>query len=764
MDMIKNGLIVKQGKLFHLKGDETPIANEPAKVSDDIFNNINDPIDTFVVPESGRQQKERSHKENKGGKHSVESSGKEGGGKRSDKRHEKRSDKKLDKHTDKKSEKKTLNLITTENNSGSTSGKSSVSNLGRSSSLNGVVVFGSDGRLAVSYETGKETKIIRILEKPRDIGIDDRVVFNVATTDGEESALITKVLKKEIKFISGNFEMKGFQGVVYSDARNSRQIIIGKRDFNGAKSGDKVNVEILNPEDINTEGFDLEGKVIEILGKAGETDAELLSIARKYNLEKDFPADVLNEAKKIKFKSVTEGRLDLRDENIFTIDPVDARDFDDAVSIKKTSTGYKIGVHIADVSHYVKPGSPLDIEALKRATSVYFVTGVIPMLPEKLSNDICSLKPNVDRLTYSVIFELDKKLEVKKFDIKKTIINSKRRFTYEEAQEVIETGKGDFAADLKMMFELTQKLTKKRIADGALDFGSKEVKFVFDKKGKVKEIKIKERLDSMRLIEEFMLLANKCATLYIRDLAKEKGFKIPFVYRVHDNPDAAKIKTVTEFVKQFGFKLNVKDKKSINEVIESVKGRKEEFVINDMIIRSMAKAIYSENNIGHYGLGFEFYTHFTSPIRRYPDLIVHRMLNEYITEPKAIKKKVENYKNLLPGIVKHCSEKEQNATQAERESIKIKQIEYLQSRIGDVYEGMISALVQYGMFVEINDLLIEGMVRYQDIKDDYYEFDPKRHMAIGRRRKRIFQAGQLVKIKVSKVNMENKKIDFVLVQ
>lgn len=712
MEMIKNGLIEKQGKHYGLAG---------AKPNGSSFN-----------------ETEKSYKNNKRG-----------------------------------TRKGKADLNVSQSNISSAKGSSSKSLSSKNSSskftsvkstsFNGVVVFGQDGRLAVSSSDG-EISAVSILEKPRDLGIDDRVIFDISETDGVKGALISKVIKKEINFLSGNFEVKSHQGIVYSDGRNSRQILISKRDFNGAVPGDKVNIEILNPEDINNESFDLEGKVIEILGKAGETDAELLSISRKYNLQKDFPADVMEEAKKIKFKSVVKDRLDLRDENIFTIDPADARDFDDAVSIKKTSTGYKIGVHIADVSHYVKPGSPLDIESLKRATSVYFVTGVIPMLPEKLSNDICSLKPDVDRLTYSVLFELSKTLELKKYDIKKTIIRSKRRFTYEEAQEVIEKGKGDFAAELKLMYDVTQKLTKKRISEGALDFGSKEVKFVFDKKGKVSEIKIKERLDSMRLIEEFMLLANKCATLFVRDMAKDKGFKIPFVYRVHDDPDAAKIKRVTEFVKQFGYKINVKDKKSINEVIESIKGRKEEYIINDMIIRSMAKAIYSENNIGHYGLGFEFYTHFTSPIRRYPDLIVHRMLNEYITEPKTIKKKVDFYKTLLPGVVKHCSEKEQNATQAERESIKIKQIEYLQSRIGDVYEGMISAIVQYGMFVEINDLLIEGMVRFQDIQDDYYEFDEKRHMAIGRRRKRIFQAGQTVKIKVSKVNMENKKIDFALVQ
>jgi len=334
---------------------------------------------------------------------------------------------------------------------------------------------------------------------------------------------------------------------------------------------------------------------------------------------KNFPQQVLDEANSIKFKSETKGRIDLRNETIFTIDPVDARDFDDAVSLEKTKDGYKLGVHIADVSHYVKEGSELDKEALLRGTSVYLVDGVVPMLPEHLSNDICSLKPNVDRLAFSIFIELSKSYAVKNFEIKKSIINSKRRFTYEEAQKIIETKKGDFSKELLLMLKVSKALTEKRIKAGGLDFDSREVKFVFDKKGKVKQIIPKERLQTMRLIEEFMLLANICATLYVKNLQKDSDMLYPFVYRVHDNPDLEKLRNLSQFVHQFGYKVDVTDKESLAKLIEEVKGKPEEYIINDLLIRSMAKAIYTHKNIGHYGLGFEHYTHFTSPIRRYPD-------------------------------------------------------------------------------------------------------------------------------------------------
>ena len=411
-----------------------------------------------------------------------------------------------------------------------------------------------------------------------------------------------------------------------------------------------------------------------------------------------------------------------------------------------------LGVHIADVSHYVKEGSALDKEALKRATSVYLVKNVVPMIPEKLSNDICSLKPGEDRLTFSVFIKLSKRCAVKSYEIKKSVIRSKRRFTYEEAQEIIETKKGDFAEELLLMYKLSKSITLKRLKEESLDFDSNEVKFVFDSNGNVDDIVVKQRLDSMRLIEEFMLLANKCATIFVNDLSKKIKIKLPFIYRVHDIPNKDKMKELAEFVKQFGYTINIEEKNSLRKLLTAIEGKPEEFLINNLLIRSMAKAIYTEKNIGHYGLGFKDYSHFTSPIRRYPDLLVHRILYDYIYNEKNIIKRAEHYKNIIPPAGKQSSIMEQNAEQAERESIKLFQGEYINKHIGEEYEGIISGMMQYGMFVEIMDILVEGMIRFRDIEDDYYDYDEKNHIARGRRRGRTFRAGQKVKIKVVRVN------------
>ncbi len=636
----------------------------------------------------------------------------------------------------------------------------------KESKLEGVIDFGSDGRFEIKYldKAGDEIRYKVIGTSNKAMNLADKVTFILKDIDGIPFAEITNISRKEFKFVTGDFENNRSYGTVFPDSRNiKKNIYIQKEAFNGAKDGDKVYVEILNPDDISNELTDLKGIIKEVLGKSGNAEAELNSIAKKFALEKDFPPQVIKEAEAIKFVSETKGRLDLRESTIFTIDPKDARDFDDAVSLEKTADGYLLGVHIADVSHYVKEGSELDKEALHRGTSVYLVDGVIPMLPENLSNDICSLKPNVDRLTFSIFINLTKKYTIKSFEIKKTIINSKRRFTYEEAQEIIDKKKGDFSKELLLMYKVSKCLTEKRIKSGGLDFDSREVKFVFDKKGRVIKIVPKERLETMRLIEEFMLLANICATLYVKNLQKESEILYPFIYRVHDNPDIEKLKNLSEFVNQFGYKVDVNNKDSLGKLLEEVKGKPEEYIINDLLIRSMAKAIYTHKNIGHYGLGFDHYTHFTSPIRRYPDLIVHRVLFDYMNAKKNMPKIVNHYNQILPDICKRSSEREQNAVAAERESIKIKQIEYLQSRIGEEYDGIISGIVQFGVYVQINDILIEGMVRFKDIEDDYYEYDDKKHIAIGRRTKRVLRAGDKVRIAVSRVNMFSKKIDFAIV-
>lgn len=639
----------------------------------------------------------------------------------------------------------------------------------KSNNLKGVIDFGMDGRLVIKSSDGGGEEIRINENKSYRLNAGDKVQYRIAKLSDDrsgKSADVLRVISSEKRYVSGKFENHVSYGIVIPDAKDvKKEIIIHSGDFNNARNGDKVYVEIINPEALNDEYTDLRGKIAEVLGKAGDRPAEEQSILRKFNLEKKFPKAVEDEAHSIKTAHKLKDRIDLRKKVVFTIDPVDAKDFDDAVSIEVQKDGtYLLGVHIADVSHYVREDSPIDKEAFKRATSVYLVKNVVPMLPEKLSNDICSLRPNVDRLTFSVFITLSKRCSVKKFEIHKTIINSKRRFTYEEAQKIIETGEGDFSKELLLMHKISKSITLKRLKEESLDFDSNEVKFEFNTRGEVEDIVVKHRLESMRLIEEFMLLANKCATLYVNDLSKKNKMHYPFVYRVHDIPNKEKLKDLSEFVKQFGYSINTEDKNSLRKLLEEIEGKPEEFIINDLLLRSMAKAIYTTTNIGHYGLGFKHYTHFTSPIRRYPDLIVHRLLYDYINPPKNLQSKIEEYKKTLPGICRHSSVMEQNAEVAERESIKLMQVDYISRHIGSQYEGIISGIVQFGMFVEIVDILVEGMIRFRDIADDYYEYNEKRHIVVGRRTGRTYRAGQRVKVRVTGVNKESRKIDFSLVR
>lgn len=634
--------------------------------------------------------------------------------------------------------------------------------------LTGEIDYGKDGRKILKHlsdKTGQSSFYVIKEAKSQKLSIGDKVEFRLEKKDGDDIAAVTRILTEKIKFVTGRFGNFHTYGIVYPDSKEIKQeILISAKDFKNAKDGDKVYAEILNPEELQTENPELRGRIKEVLGVSGERKSEEISIIRKYNLVKEFPPEIEKEADRIKAGTDLKNRIDLRDKNVFTIDPADAKDFDDAVSIEKTGTGeYIIGVHIADVSHYVTQDSVLDREALKRGTSVYLVKNVIPMLPERLSNDICSLRPEEDRFTFSVFIHLSKKYALKGFELKKSIIRSKRRFSYEEAQSIIDKKKGDFAEELLLMHKISKSITLKRLKAESLDFDSNEVKFEFNEKGEVKEIVLKKRLDTMRLIEEFMLLANKCATLYVKELSKQLKTTLPFIYRVHDIPNKDKMKDLSEFIKQFGYGINIEDKNSLRKLLELIEGKPEEYIINDLLIRSMAKAIYTMKNIGHYGLGFKDYTHFTSPIRRYPDLMVHRILNEYIYHPDRILTSAEHFRKALPDICKQSSIMEQNAEQAERESIKLKQAEYLNSRVGAEYDGIISGMMQYGMFVEIIDILIEGMIRFRDMEDDYYEYDERKHIATGRRRRKVFRAGQKVKIKVIRVNMETRKIDFALV-
>ncbi|HQT91344.1 MAG TPA: ribonuclease R, partial [Candidatus Kryptobacter bacterium] len=535
-------------------------------------------------------------------------------------------------------------------------------------------------------------------------------------------------------------------------------IDISKKKLKGAEAGDKVVARLLVDK---YSGFSAE--VVTVLGEAGDPNVELQSIAAQFNLRKDFPHEVIGEAEsiteEISSKEIA-SRLDLRDELIFTIDPEDARDFDDAVSLKKISDDLlELGVHIADVSHYVREGSVLDAEAYKRGTSVYLTSGVIPMLPHKLSNEICSLNPNVDRLTYSVIMNIRPTGAVVDYKFAKSVIRSKRRFTYEEVQKIVETGEGDHAATVLEMNKLAKTLAKIRSRAGSIDFDLPEAKFVLDELGRPVEIIKKMRLDSHRLVEEFMLLANKTVAMHIG----KHGVKAkPFLYRIHDLPDPDRIRELAVFVSHFGYNLNYDGtvgQKQLQRLLQSVEGKPEEYLINDIMLRSMAKAIYSEKNIGHFGLAFKYYTHFTSPIRRYPDLIVHRLLHAYESGKEL--PDLRGVKKMLVDVCRLSSEAERHAVEAERESVKVKQTQFMMDHVGDEFEGTVAGVTSFGMFVEVDDLLVEGLVHVREM-DDYYTFVQGQFQLKGRRSGKVYQLGDRVRVKVLRVNMERHEIDFAL--
>lgn len=635
--------------------------------------------------------------------------------------------------------------------------------------LKGEVDIDHNGRFVIKSKTPNGQREYYHFKSTKSIKLTagDKVEFSVTKKrkKGIGNAKLIKVISKDNIFITGTFDQSSYHGFVIPDSKIfKKDIFISNRNINKAKSGDKVVCEIINSDELESGYDEPDGKIKEVLGKAGEIDVELYSILKKYGLKTEFPENVIKQSEDIKFHLDLNDRIDLRDKVCFTIDPEDAKDFDDAVSIELLQNKeYKIGIHIADVSYYVRENTDIDIEALKRGTSCYLVNHVVPMLPEKLSNYICSLKPNEDRLTFSVFITLNRNCEIQNYEIKKSIINSKRRFTYDEVHKIIDTKKGEFSKEILKLNDIAKQLTGIRMKEESIDFETQEVKFILDEEGKVKDIKLKQRLDSMRLVEEYMLLANKCVTEFVTKLKKKMKLDYPFIYRVHDDPDADKLKDLSEYVKQFGYTLNVNDKNSIKELLKQIKGKPEEFIINNLLIRSMAKAIYTDKNIGHYGLGFPDYTHFTSPIRRYPDLIVHRMLYDYITEPEGLNNKINNYRKIIRDVSTQCSTQEQNAVSAERETIKLKQIEYLNNHIGDEFEGIISGIIKNGIFVEISELFIEGMVRFKDIEDDYYEYDMKNHCAVGQRKHKMYRAGDKVSIKVISTDMSTKRIDFVFV-
>ncbi|HYC85866.1 MAG TPA: ribonuclease R [Chryseosolibacter sp.] len=603
-----------------------------------------------------------------------------------------------------------------------------------------------------------------IYVKAQDLGsaVDGDTVKVVIfpTRHGEHpEGKITEVLKRSRSRFVGKIEISKNFAFVVADARKIHQdFFVYPENIKGAKNGDKVIVEVTSWAEHDRKP---EAKVVEILGPAGENEAEIHSIMAEFELPFRFPDSVEKEANKIDEGMTAEEikrRTDFRAITTFTIDPIDAKDFDDALSFRKLENGnYEIGVHIADVTHYVLMNSALDKEAFDRATSVYLVDRTIPMLPERLSNGLCSLRPNEDKLTFAAVFEITDKAKVVQQWFGRTIIYSDKRFTYEEAQEVLESGTGPFAEELKILNDLAKKLRKERFAKGAVNFETTEVKFKLDEKGKPLAVIPKVRKDAHKLIEEFMLLANKYVATFVHEYKKGRE-KNTFVYRIHDFPDPDKVKDFALFAKQFGHKMNVEEQsisRSLNKLMEEIEGKPEQNVLEQLAIRTMAKAKYSTEPKGHFGLAFKHYTHFTSPIRRYPDMMVHRLLQHYLDDGKPINR--TEYEERCV----HSSEREKRAADAERASIKYKQVEFMTYAEKKAYDGLISGVTEWGIYVEIVETKCEGMIRMSDMNDDFYEFDEKRYRIVGRRTKKVYTLGDKVSVKVKKTDIDKRLIDLV---
>lgn len=593
-----------------------------------------------------------------------------------------------------------------------------------------------------------------------------------APSDKKRECEVVEVVERRCDQVVGTFHQDPqFAFVEPDDHRILQDVYVGSDSFSEAEDGDKVVVSIDRFDDRKASP---EGRVLRVLGSSDDSNVRVLSLAMSMNVKADFPSDVESEADDIPVEipeSEIDQRRDLRDKTVFTIDPVDAKDFDDAIHIEELENGnYEVGVHIADVSHYVNPGSSIDQEALDRGTSVYLVDRTIPMLPEKLSNKVCSLRPHEDKLAFSILMEIDSHGELQDYEICETVIHSKQRLTYNQAQDYIEGGypDDDVASDIVRANRLTKTLTKKRLREGAIDFGSNEVQVILDDDGHPQDIVRKERTRANRLIEELMLLANRTVAQHI-GAAQPGDFRpsdpdekpLPFIYRIHDSPDGEKIRQLADYVGVFGHELPLTDgnarAEDLGDLIDAVKGQPEEQVIVRAALRAMSKAKYAVGNIGHYGLGFDYYTHFTSPIRRYPDLMVHRILKHYAENESAVD--LEE----LAARCEHCSEQERNAEEAERESVKLKQVEYVQDHIGDTFEGVVSGVTKFGVFVELTELLVEGLVHVREM-DDYYTYDESTYTLRGESTGRTYRPGDSVTVQVSGASIEKREIDLLFVE
>ena len=634
----------------------------------------------------------------------------------------------------------------------------------RSNVTTGTFIRRSNGKNSVITDDDNETIFVAERNSMHALNGDKVKIIVAARRRGvEPEAEVIEILEEKDQTFIGTLQVMRQYAYLQTDSKFlATDIIIPRGKLKGGKTGQKAIVRITSwPDDAKNPI----GEVVDVLGQTGENTTEMHAILAEFGLPYIYPKNVDEAAKKIDAgitPEVVAAREDMRGVTTFTIDPKDAKDFDDALSIRRLKNGnWEVGVHIADVTHYVQPDSILDKEAQKRATSVYLVDRVVPMLPEHLSNGICSLRPDEDKLTFSCIFEMNDKAEVVKYRIARTVIRSNRRFTYEEAQQVIETGIGDFKDEILKLDALAKILRRRRYEDGSVEFDRAEVRFEIDETGHPVSVYFKESKDANKLIEEFMLLANKTVAKTIGCPGKGKKAKA-FVYRVHDMPDPGKLADLSKIARTFGFKVKETGSsrevnRSINRMLADVKGRGEENFLAMLAIRSMAKAIYTTTNVGHYGLAFDYYTHFTSPIRRYPDMMVHRLLERYLSGGRSVNQaKLEEQ-------CKHSSDMEQLASNAERASIKYKQVEYMGDHLGEVYDGVITGVTEWGLYVELADNMCEGLVPVRDLADDYYDFDESNYCLVGRRHGNRYRLGDEVKVKVARAALEKKQLDFVLV-
>lgn len=635
----------------------------------------------------------------------------------------------------------------------------------RGSVICGTFKRSNEGYNIVTPEDGGEPVIITERNSMHAL-TDDYVrvtLFAKRRGRGPEGEVVEIIRRKHDSFV-GVLKVEKHYALLLTESRiMPNDIFIPKEHLKGGKSGDKAVVKLL---DWPLESRNPIGKVVDILGKNGENDAEMNAILAEYGLPYVYPAAVEEAANHLSAGITADEiarREDFRSVTTFTIDPVDAKDFDDAISIRKISDKqWEVGVHIADVSHYVTEGSTIDKEAFKRATSIYLVDRTIPMLPERLCNFLCSLRPGEEKLTYSVIFTMNESAEVKNFRIVRAVINSDRRFSYEEVQDILTKGEGDFSAELTILNKMAQAMRTKRFAAGAIDFQQAEVHFRLDETGKPVSVYFSESNESHQLIEEFMLLANRTVAETIgRKTAKSQPKT--FVYRVHDTPDPEKLTVLARFVAKLGYKMKSSSGRTtspaaLNNLLGEIKGTKEQNVIEQISLRTMQKAKYSTENIGHYGLAFKYYTHFTSPIRRYPDLLVHRLLTRYLVQNSrsASQAKYEDF-------CEHCSAQEQVAANAERASIKYKQVEFMSEHIGEEYDAVVSGVTEWGIYAEINENKCEGMIPLRTLQDDYYEFDDANYCLVGRRTHRKYMIGDAVRIRIVRANLDRKQLDYELV-